>query len=350
MTNPAQKGKIQTVLGTIEPDELGRTMTHEHLLIDFEVMFNPPPEATTQQMAHAAVSLENLGWIRQYCYSNLDNLKVLDEDTAVDEALLYRRHGGGTIVDATTIGIGRDPLALARISRASGVNVVMGAGYYVHAAQTNTLENTSEEQISQQIIQEVQQGVENTGVKAGIIGEIGCTWPLEETDSKVLRASAKAQVETGAAILIHPGRSESAPLEILSILSESGADMSRVIMGHLDRTVSNIETLREIASTGCVLEWDLFGVEVSFYQPSDFDMPSDAQRMNIIRSMIDEGIGKNIVIAHDICTKHRLVKYGGHGYGYILEHIVPRMRSRGFSESEILDITQYNASRLLTIT
>ncbi|MEC9438188.1 MAG: aryldialkylphosphatase, partial [Chloroflexota bacterium] len=85
-------------------------------------------------------------------------------------------------------------------------------------------------------------------------------------------------------------------------------------------------------------------------QPSDFDMPSDAQRMNIIRSMIDEGIGKNIVIAHDICTKHRLVRYGGHGYGYILEHIVPRMRSRGFSESEILDITQYNASRLLTIT
>ena len=121
------------------------------------------------------------------------------------------------------------------------------------------------------------------------------------------------------------------------------------IMGHLDRTISTLESLQEIASTGCVLEWDLFGVEVSFYQPSNFDMPSDAQRMNIIKSMIDEGIGKNIVIAHDICTKHRLVKYGGHGYGYILEHIVPRMRSRGFSETEILDITQNNASRLLTI-
>ena len=227
--------------------------------------------------------------------------------------------------------------------------MVMGAGYYVHAAQTHTLEDISEEQITQQIIEEIQNGVGNTGVKAGIIGEVGCTWPLEKTESKVLRASAKAQVETGAAILIHPGRSESAPLEILGILSESGADMSRVIMGHLDRTISTLESLQEIASTGCVLEWDLFGVEVSFYQPSNFDMPSDAQRMNIIKNMIDEGRGKNIVIADDICTKHRLVKYGGHGYGYILEHIVPRMRSRGFSETEILDITQNNASRLLTI-
>ena len=76
MTDPNQKGKIQTVLGTIEPNELGPTMTHEHLLIDFEVMFNPPPEATTQQMAHAPVSLENLGWIRLYCFRHLDNLKV----------------------------------------------------------------------------------------------------------------------------------------------------------------------------------------------------------------------------------------------------------------------------------
>ena len=310
MSKQDQKGKIQTVLGLIDPQDLGLTMTHEHLLIDFSVMFNPTPDVTTQRMAHAPVSMENLGWIRQYCYSNLDNLLVLDEDTAIEEATLYQRHGGGAIVDATTIGIGRDPLALARISRGAGVHVVMGAGYYVDAAQPNQINQKDENDIFQEITKDIQIGVGNTGIKAGIIGEIGCTWPLMPNEIKVLKASARAQLETGASILIHPGRDEKAPIEILSILADSGADLSRVIMGHLDRTVSSIDILEELADTGCVLEWDLFGNEVSFYQPSDFDMPSDAERLNFIRQMIDIGLGERIVISHDICTKHRLVRYG----------------------------------------
>ena len=349
MSKQAQKGKIQTVLGLIDPQDLGLTMTHEHLLIDFSVMFNPTPDVTTQRMAHAPVSMENLGWIRQYCYSNLDNLLVLDEDTAIEEATLYQRHGGGAIVDATTIGIGRDPLALARISRGAGVHVVMGAGYYVDAAQPNQINQKDENDIFREITKDIQIGVGNTGIKAGIIGEIGGTWPLLPNEIKVLKASARAQLETGASILIHPGRDEKAPIEILSILADSGADLSRVIMGHLDRTVSSIDILEELADTGCVLEWDLFGNEVSFYQPSDFDMPSDAERLNFIRQMIDIGLGERIVISQDICTKHRLVRYGGHGYGYIPEHIIPRMRNKNFQESEIQAITKDTPARLLTI-
>ena len=350
MSKIDQKGKIQTVLGLIDPKDLGLTMTHEHLLIDFSVMFNPTPDVTTQRMAHAPVSIENLGWIRQYCYSNLDNLLVLDEETAIEEAMLYQRHGGGAIVDATTIGIGRDPLALARISRGAGVHVVMGAGYYVDAAQPNEINGKNEDDIYQEIVKDVQLGVGNTGIKAGIIGEIGCTWPLMPNEIKVLKASARAQLETGLSILIHPGRDEKAPIEILRILADSGADLSRVIMGHLDRTVSSLNVLEELADTGCVLEWDLFGNEISFYQPSDFDMPSDAERLNFIRHMIDIGLGDRIVISHDICTKHRLVKYGGHGYGYIPEHIIPRMRNKNFEESEIEAITRDTPARLLTIS
>jgi len=350
MSKIDQKGKIQTVLGLIDPKDLGLTMTHEHLLIDFSVMFNPTPDVTTQRMAHAPVSMENLGWIRQYCYSNLDNLLVLDEETAIEEARLYQRHGGGAIVDATTIGIGRDPLALARISRGAGVHVVMGAGYYVDAAQPNEINEKNEDDIYEEIIKDVHLGVGNTGIKAGIIGEIGCTWPLMPNEIKVLKASARAQLETGLSILIHPGRYEKAPIEILRILADSGADLSRVIMGHLDRTVSSLNVLEELADTGCVLEWDLFGNEISFYQPSDFDMPSDAERLNFIRHMIDIGLGDRIVISHDICTKHRLVKYGGHGYGYIPEHIIPRMRNKNFEESEIEAITRDTPARLLTIS
>lgn len=348
MTATELAGKAQTVLGPIAPEELGITSTHEHLLIDFSCMFTPPSEASQRHRAYEPITLQNVGWVRYHQYSNLDNLLVTDEETAIAEATLYKRAGGGTVVDATTLGIGRDPLALARISRATGVNVVMGAGYYVDAVHPDNMNDLSESDISRQIVQEVKVGVGNTGVKAGIIGEIGCTWPLTDNERKVLRAAASAQRDTGAGILIHPGRNQNAPSEILDVLAEAGADLNRTIMGHLDRTVGDVAILKDIASSGCYLEWDLFGNEVSYYPLSDFDMLSDAQRLDFIERMIGEGYGERIVIAHDICTNHRLVKYGGHGYHHIVENIVPRMRDRGYSEETVKALIEGNPARILT--
>ena len=91
----------------------------------------------------------------------------------------------------------------------------------------------------------------------------------------------------------------------------------------------------------------MFGVESSHYPLSDIDMPNDAQRMDVIKRLIGESYGERIVVAHDICTKHRLVRYGGHGYGHIIEHVVPRMRRRGFSEQEVYNIIVANPARIL---
>jgi phosphotriesterase-related protein len=260
---------------------------------------------------------------------------------------LYKRAGGGTIVDATTLGIGRDPLGLARIARATGLNIVMGAGYYVDAAHPKSMDGMAESDLAEQMIEELTRGIGDSGVKAGVIGEIGCTWPLTSNERKVLRAAACAQRETGAAILIHPGRDEHAPREILDILAEAGADIGRTIMGHLDRTIVDVDVLMEVARSGCYLEYDLFGNEDSHYPLSDIDMPSDAQRMGFIQRLVEEGYSEKIVVAHDICTKHRLVRYGGHGYGHILANVVPRMRSKDFSEESIYSIIVENPARVL---
>ena len=192
-------------------------------------------------------------------------------------------------------------------------------------------------------------GADGAGVRAGIIGEIGCTWPLTGNERKSLRASAAAQRETGAAILIHPGRHDSAPLEIIEILANAGADVSRVIMGHLDRTIENFETLASLASIGCFLEWDLFGNELSHYPLSHVDMPSDGQRMDVIgRAVTELDCADRIVLGHDICTRHRLSRYGGHGYGHIFQNIVPRLRTRGFTDAQVQAITTHNPARILT--
>ena len=113
-------GSVQTVLGPVSPGNLGPTTTHEHLLIDFTCMFNAPEEASERFKAFAPVTMENLGWVRYDPFRNKDNLEVMDESLAVFETLQFKAQGGRTIVDATTYGIGRDPRALARISRLTG--------------------------------------------------------------------------------------------------------------------------------------------------------------------------------------------------------------------------------------
>ena len=346
-SNPIS-GKIQTVLGVVEPSALGAATTHEHLIIDFRFMYKPPDDPADAAKAHEPITLANRGWVGYNHYSNVENLWVVQQDVAVDEARAFKSAGGGAIVDATTIGIGRDPLALARISREAGIHVIMGAGFYVDAVHPPDMDSRSEDDLTRRIVADIREGADGTDVRAGVIGEVGCTWPLTDNERKSLRASAAAQRETGAAILIHPGRHETAPMEIIEILYAAGADTSRVIMGHLDRTISDFDTLRALAATGCWLEWDLFGNESSHYPLADMDMPSDAQRMDVVKRAIDElGCGERIVLAQDICSRHRLTRYGGHGYGHLFENIVPRMRRRGFSETQIRALTEDNPARIL---
>ncbi len=349
MKSARNRGLVQTVLGPVSPAELGATTTHEHLHIDFAFGYRPAPGSPFGELADAPITLENLGRIRRHYYSNRSNLQLLDLETAIEEVRKYRAAGGGTIVDATSVGIRRNPEALVRISRETGVHIVMGSGFYVAAAHPANMGERSVEDLAREIVGDLVEGVEDSEVRAGIIGEVGCNWPLEPNERKSLLAAAIAQQETGAAILIHPGRDQGAPLEILELLAGGGADISRVIMGHLDRTVFEVDALLAIAATGCYLEWDLFGNEGSYYPQAAIDMPSDAQRLDVIKHVADAGYAERIVIAQDIFTKHRLVRYGGHGYGHILENIVPTMRRKGFAEDVIRAITVDNPARILAL-
>ena len=111
MPSGQNRGLVQTVLGPILPSELGPTTTHEHLYIDFSFMFRPAQDSLSQVLADAPITLENLGWIRRNYYSNRANLTLTDLDSTINEVRKYREVGGGAIVDATSMGIGRDPEA-----------------------------------------------------------------------------------------------------------------------------------------------------------------------------------------------------------------------------------------------
>ena len=349
MGKSSQVGKVQTVLGPIASEQLGVTLTHEHLLIDLAFVRPVPEEAQAREVYYAPLSMATLPQVRGQGMASRDDLQLLDVDTAIFEANLYKQHGGSSLVDATSIGIARDPAALARISRETGLHIVMGSSYYVAPSHPADMDSRSEDAITDQIVRDITVGVDDTGVRSGIIGEVGCSWPLTDNERRVLRASARAQSITGAPILIHPGRDETSPMEIIGILQESGADLKRTIMGHLDRTVFDRGVLREIAETGVCLEWDLFGSEASYYPFNPVvDMPNDAMRIDTIAWIASEGFGDRVVVAHDVCKKHQLSSYGGHGYSYIPAHIVPRMRARGYSNDLIDAILVDNPASVLT--
>ncbi len=185
-------------------------------------------------------------------------------------------------------------------------------------------------------------------MRPGIIGEIGNIYPWVEAEKKVVRASAIAQLETGAAITIHPGRDQRLPMKILRMLQSEGANMNRVVMGHLDRTIGTIEGLEELASQSCYLEFDMFGEE-SHYAWSDFDVPNDSGRINMVKKLIDRGYVDQILLSHDICTKYQLRRYGGYGYAHILEHIVPWMRHKGITTRQVRRMLVENPMRVLTL-
>jgi phosphotriesterase-related protein len=192
-------------------------------------------------------------------------------------------------------------------------------------------------------------GVWGTDVRAGIIGEIGCSAPWTALEQRVMLAAVLAQRQTGAAINVHPGRHPDQPQEVADFIRVKGGRVERVIISHIDRTVFDADRLGRLADTGCVLEWDLFGQEASYYRLADIDMPNDAIRLRAIRGLIDRGHLEQVLISHDICYRSRLVRWGGHGYGHIFANVVPLMRRRGFSEREIQAILVDNPRRLLTI-
>ncbi len=349
MANKIPAGMAQTVMGPISPDKLGLTDPHEHLLLDFSFAFKPPPEATEYHKAFEPVTEKNIGWVVYDPFRSLDNLVTLDEEVSISEASLFFRAGGQTMIDTTSNGIRRDPLALVRISRATGINIIMGSGYYIGLLHPDGMDDKTEEEITEEIVGDFTVGVGDTGVRSGIIGELGCSWPLTPNERKVLRAGAKAQLQLGATITIHPGRAKTAPFEVLDILEEAGADPSRVIMDHMDRTLHGFDDIIALAKRGCYLEWDFFGWENSEFSMSDMDMLNDAQRLSYIKRLVDEGYGERVLMAQDMFGKHRQVRFGGQGFKHLPENIVPRMPDYGFSRDDIEMITERNPARVATL-
>jgi len=350
------KGSIITVSGEIDPDLAGVTLPHEHLLIDGSCWWKEPAreDVARQRIANLPITMDLLGEIRRAPTQSVRSNLILDDaNLAEREILEFKKHGGSSVVDATSIGLNRNPSLLRQIAERTGLNIIAGCGFYVQASHPSYLSSKTVEELSTVMIHEASEGIDGTGIRPGILGEIGLSQGIFPSEEKVLRAACMAQRRTGLALMIHSWISREDTLKILEIVEQEGCDPSRAIMAHRDASIDgslDLEIQQEIAKRKMYVEYDLFGSEeFRAAQGLMVQLPHDLERVKAIRKLADLGFLDNILISQDACRKHHLKEYGGWGYAHILGNILPVFRASGFAEEELKTILIDNPKRMLTV-
>jgi predicted metal-dependent phosphotriesterase family hydrolase len=308
---------VQTVLGPIEPDELGFTLPHEHTQI-------------------ALWHIES-----RWDYWQLTR----DEPVILAELARYREAGGTGLVDLTLQGVGRDPAWLVGIAEASGLHVVMGCGWYrgAHYPPEVLIDRRSTDDLADELVRETTDGVGDSGVRPGIIGEIGTDKPwISPSEERVHRAAARASRRTGLAITTHAVLSD-VGLAQLRIFEEEGADPARVVIGHAD-SYPVLDHYLAIIERGANVEFDFLGMSFS-----PIERLGEDRVIELLCDLLARGHADRILLSQDVCHDSQLKRYGGNGYVYLVETFLPRLRAAGVSQDEINTMTVANPRRILTI-
>lgn len=299
--------RVMTINGPVDPNDLGVTHCHEHVLVDL-----------------------------RHSLSKFDAI-LDDEELAVDELRALQLAGGATVVDMTNAGMGRDVRALRRIATETGLHIVASTGYYTEPYYTQEVYQLPINRLADVMVQELDVGIDGTDIRAGIIAEIGTgrdfITPAEE---RVFRAAARAQRRTGAAIYTHTYL-EQLVLEQLEILRDEGADPGRVVVGHLG-DFRNLDRVYAIAEQGAYLGIDHIGMSVQ---------QTDRQRAKSVARLVRDGFASQLLLSLDVCQKSRLHWYGGAGYDYLLTGFVPLLLEEGVEPAVIQMMLVENPARLL---
>lgn len=367
-------GRVITVTGDLDPDSVGITLMHEHLASN---LLGGPGQVTPNLIRR----FQETG--RYYRVPRTPEglaTFVLDDSAAtLEELATFRRLGGNTLVDVTTVGLGRDPVRIRDFSRRSGVHVVMATGWYRWMYHPPDVARQTVEDLARIMEQEITTGVGSTGIRAGIIGEIpldaagvrldapldsiypdsviservaaaqarirsGRFTPIEIYDPeeiKVIRAAARASRRTGTAITLH------APdpwIDYLDILEQEGADLHRVVIGHADQVILDTAMARRALDRGAYLQLDYTLQRYAGRDTGPFD-----QLLDQMAWAVRAGYGSQLLLSLDLCFRMGLTKYGGGGYATLFDRLIPGLSKRGLSAAQVRTIVADNPRRVLTV-
>jgi phosphotriesterase-related protein len=308
---------VQTVLGPVDPASIGFTLPHEHTQIAL--------------------------WHIQGRWDYWELTK--DEPVVLEELALYRDAGGTALVDLTLDGVGRDPAWLERLAEQSGLHLVMGGGWYrtAYYPVETLIDKRSVDSLAEELVAEATVGVRGSGVKIGILGEIGTDKPwVTPSEERVFRAVARASRRTGLAVTTHAVLSDVGSAQ-LTILEEEGVDPGRVVIGHQD-SYPVLDHYLGLIGRGASIEFDFLGMSFSAIEEHGED-----RVIELLLELLHRGHADRVLLSQDVCHTSQLRRYRGNGYTYLQTTFLPRLRERGVSQDEIDQMTIENPRRVLTI-
>jgi len=297
---------VQTVLGTIDTSDFGFTLCHEHVGT-------------------------NAAGIRQIYPEFIDPGL---EDESVEALSAAKREGLSTMVDLTTIDLGRDINLIRRVSEKTGINIIAATGN--HLAVPRPFAEASPDEIAPLYVRELEHGIEGTSIRAGIIKVASDRGGVTEAQEIVLRAAARAQAITGAPISTHTWSPDRVGLQQIAVLKSEGVDLNRVYIGHSNDD-RDLGYLHELLESGVWIGLDR-------YPGGRPGTPDWIERTDIVKTLIDEGYVSRLILSHDYSVpkarhskqmQEARRKLNPDGYNFISRNVLPRLLELGVSQSDI---------------
>lgn len=327
--------EVTTVRGPIDSSELGVCLTHEHVLNDVTSWW----QATTARgldpavFADEAVRIENLWDLKHDPFGNRDNCRLDDADLAVSEISRFAELGGATIIETTSLGIGRDLTGLRTVSEQTGVHIVAGTGFYLESSHPSAIRGLSAQELAELIVTDLRDGED--GIRPGIIGEIGVSEQFTAAERTSLAAACIAQLATGVPMQVHlPGWFRLGD-EVLDVVEGHGVDPNAVVLCHMGPSGQDQPYQQRLAARGAWIQYDMIGAEL-FYADQGVQCPSDEDNARHVVALLDAGYGHRILVSSDIFLKNLLRRYGGPGYAHVLQYFVPRLERMG-ARADVID-------------
>ncbi len=297
---------IRTVNGDISKDKLGVTMAHEHFIVD-------------------------LDRVRKDGVSKIETV-----DEVVPEIKKMMELGVNSAFEVTTNDMGRDPLKLKEISDITGLNIVCSTGFYLSEYHPDKLNDMTKEEIADIYIKDLMEGIDNTGIKAGLIGEIASNkTAFIGNEKKILEAAGIASVKTGSAVSTHTGKFTA--METIDILLNEGVNPDKVIIGHqdlIDDTNYHVSLLQR-------------GINIGFDTCGKSAYVKDEVRALNIMKLIEKGYGDHIVLSNDVSRRTYFTSYNQNGYLSVMNIVVPLLKEYGIKEADLHKLLVDNPSRIV---
>ncbi|MFC6347694.1 phosphotriesterase family protein [Vagococcus carniphilus] len=278
----------------------------------------------TYMHEHTTIDLSRL--------KNIDdtNLNCYDE-TVAEYKKLYAK-GVRNIVDVTNMDMRRNPMYVKRVADETGMNIVQATGFYQDKFLPEFVTDYTVKQLTDFMTKEINEGIADTDIKAQIIGEIGTSKnEMTEREAKVFEASVIAHKETGVPITTHTTLGTYGH-EQVEFFKKHGADLSKVVIGHVDLT-GDINYILHMLDQGVYVEFDTIGKEN--YQP-------DLLRVEMLKEIEKRGFTDKVFLSMDITRKSNMEYMGGIGYSYLLDTFVPLALENGVSQKFITKMLEEN--------